>query len=164
LSIIQSICHWLQHLPWSQDLLESSLVFPFIEGSHIMAMSISVGMIVILDLRLLRIAFCGSRVAVIMKQSAGLSMAGFGVVFATGLILFVTQAEKAYNNPFFLTKMVLLLAAGANAAWYQWKYYPSMEEWDREGVTPIGPRVCAIVSLVCWALVIGCGRTMAYEF
>lgn len=161
---IQSICHWLQHTEWSQDVLQSSLLFPFIEGSHIMALAISVGLVLILDLRLLRIAFRGERVAVVMKQSAGLSMIGFGIMFLTGIILFVTQAEKAYNNRFFVIKMILILAAGLNAAWYQWKYYPSMDEWDQSENPPLGPRICAVVSLVCWAGVIGCGRTMAYEF
>ena len=54
---IQSICHWLQHTEWSQDVLQSSLLFPFIEGSHIMALAISVGLVLILDLRLLNMGF-----------------------------------------------------------------------------------------------------------
>lgn len=158
------ICHWLQHTEWSQAIVQSEIVFPVIEGSHLMALAISVGMVFILDLRLLRLAFRGERVSVIMKQSAGLSMAGFGIMFLTGLILFVTQAEKAYKNPFFVVKLAMLAAAGLNAAWYQTKYYPKMDEWDLAETVPRGPRMCAIVSLVCWFLVIACGRTMAYEF
>ena len=129
-----------------------------------MALSISIGLVLILDLRLLRVAFRGERVSVIMKQSTGLSMVGFAVMFLTGIILFVTQAEKAYNNRFFVIKMLLILAAGLNAGWYQWKYFPNMDVWDQSENPPIGPRICAIVSLICWAGVIGCGRTMAYEF
>jgi hypothetical protein len=161
---ILSLCHWLQHTEFSQAVLQSSLVFPLIEGTHILALSISVGLVMVLDLRLLGLAFRGERVAIIRKQSAGLSMAGFALMFATGIILFITQAEKAYTNRFFLIKMVLLLLAGINAAWYQYKYYPNMDEWDAAPTTPLGPRVCAVVSLICWITVIFCGRTMAYEF
>jgi len=161
---IQSICHWLQHLEWAQAFRESSLLFPFVEGSHILALSISVGLVFVLDLRLLRLAFRGERVSAIMKQSARFSLFGFAVMFATGIVLFAAQAEKAYNNRFFLAKMVFLAGAGINAAWYQKKYFPNMEDWDTAARTPVGARVCAIVSLICWAAVIGCGRTMAYEF
>jgi hypothetical protein len=164
MTTIQSICHWLQHTEWSQSILQSSLVFPIIEGSHIMALSISVGLVLIFDLRLLRLAFRGERVAVVMRQSTGLSIFGFAIMFLTGLILFVTQAEKAYNNRFFVIKMILILLAALNAGWYQWKYYPNMDEWDQAEKPPLGPKICAIVSLICWAGVIACGRTMAYEF
>ena len=164
MSSIAQICHWLQHTEWSQYVLQSSLLFPLIEGTHIMALAISVGLILILDLRLLGLGFRGERVSVIMKQSAGWSLAGFGVMFGTGLILFVTQAEKAYHNSFFLTKMLLLVAAFVNAVWFQREYFPRMAEWDLADRAPLGPRVCALVSLICWIGVIGCGRTMAYEF
>ncbi len=89
-------------------------------------------------------------------------------MFLTGSILFVTQAEKAMRllttGSRFVIKMILILLAALNAAWYQWKYYPNMDEWDRAEKPPLGPKICAIVSLVCWAGVIACGRTMAYEF
>jgi hypothetical protein len=163
MSLLQ-ICHWLQHTEWSLAIVQSSLLFPIIEGSHIMALSISVGLVFILDLRLLRLAFRGERVSAIMKQSAGLSLIGFGIMFLTGAILFVTQAEKAYKNPFFVAKLAMLAMAGLNAAWYQTKYYPKMSEWDLSERVPPGPRICAVVSLACWFLVIACGRTMAYEF
>jgi len=51
-------------------------VFPIIEGSHIIALSISVGLVLIFDLRLPRLAFRGERVAVVMRQSTGLSTSG----------------------------------------------------------------------------------------
>ncbi len=164
MSSLLTLCHWLQHTAFSQSVLQSSLVFPLIEGTHILALSISVGLVMVLDLRLLGLAFGGQRVAIIMKQSAGISLVGFALMFGTGLILFITQAEKAYTNRFFLIKMVLLILAGINAGWYQYKYYPNMDEWDSAPKTPLGPRVCAVVSLICWVTVIFCGRTMAYEF
>lgn len=129
-----------------------------------MALSLSVGLVFILDLRLLRIAFRGERVSVIMKQSAGISTIGFAIMLLTGLVLFATQAEKAYKNSFFLIKMLLLICAFLNAAWYQVKYFPNMQEWDTAEKVPLGPRVCAVLSLIFWVGVIGCGRTMAYEF
>ncbi len=159
---LHDVLNWVQNTSWATGIKESSLVFPIIEGSHIMALSFSVGMIMILDMRLLRISFRSETVSSIMEQLMPWTLAGFAIEMLTGILLFLTQAVKAYGNPFFRIKMLLLVLAGVNALYYQVKYYPKMAEWDRT-VTPVGVRVIAVLSMVFWAGVIACGRTMAYE-
>jgi hypothetical protein len=160
---IVSWCQWLQNTSLSTSIRQSDLLFPLIEGSHILALSISVGLIVILDLRFLGLAFPGEPVSRVMKQVMPWSLLGFAVMLITGLLLFMTQAEKAYGNTFFRIKLLLLLLAGLNALYYQLRFYPKMREWDIALRTPVGVRVCAVLSLVLWVGVIACGRTMAYE-
>jgi hypothetical protein len=157
-------CQWLQQTPVAVRITESSWLFPVIEGSHILALSLSVGMIVLLDIRLLGLAFRSEAVSRIMQQLMPWSMTGFAVMFITGAFLFITQAGKAYGNAFFRTKLMFLLLLGINAAVYQKKFYPNMAEWDLAGTTPAGARFCAGFSLIAWLVVIVCGRTMAYEF
>jgi uncharacterized protein DUF6644 len=157
-------CQWLQHTPLATAISESNWLFPVIEGSHILALSFSVGMIVIFDLRLLGLLFQSEPASRIMRRLMPWSMTGFAVMFVTGGLLFMTQAGKAYGNGFFRTKMILLLLLGINAAFYQAKFYPKMAEWDRARRTPAGVRACALLSLIAWIGVIVCGRTMAYEF
>jgi hypothetical protein len=160
---ILSWCQWLQDTRWATAIRESAWLFPVVEGSHILALSLSVGIIVLFDLRLLRLAFRGERASVIMAEVAPWMLAGFAVVFSTGLLLFAAQAAKAYVNPFFRVKMLLLVAAGLNAAVYQVKYFPSMAQWELAPAAPRGVRVIAALSLVFWVAVIALGRTMAYE-
>ena len=160
---IVSWCQWLQNTSLSTTISQSDLLFPLIEGSHILALSLSVGLIMILDLRFLGLAFATEPVSKIMKQLMPWSLLGFAVMFITGALLFMTQAEKAYGNTFFRIKFLLLLLAGLNALYYQVRFYPKMREWDTALSTPVGVRVCAVLSLVFWAGVIACGRTMAYE-
>ena len=159
---LHDVLTWVQNTGWATGIKESSLLFPIIEGSHIMALSFSVGMIMILDMRLLRISFRSETVSSIMEQLMPFTLAGFAVEMLTGVLLFLTQAVKAYGNPFFRVKMLLLVLAGINALYYQVKYYPKMAEWDRTA-TPFGVRIIAVMSLALWAGVIACGRTMAYE-
>lgn len=156
------LLNWVQNTGWATGIKESSLLFPIIEGSHIMALSFSVGLIMILDMRLLRISFRSETVSSIMAQLMPFTLAGFAIEMLTGVLLFLTQAVKAYGNPFFRIKMILLVLAGINALYYQIKFYPKMAEWDRTA-TPVGVRIVAVMSLVLWAGVIACGRTMAYE-
>ena len=153
-------CQWLQNTPLATTINESIWLFPLIEGSHILALPISVGMIVLFDLRLLGLA-SGSRVT---GEFLRWSRFGFAVMLITGVFLFITQAGKAYGNPFFRTKLLLLLLLGINAAVYQLIFYPKMSQWELAGKTPVGARFCAGLSLIVWIGVIVCGRTMAYEF
>jgi len=157
-----TVLNWLQHTGWATGIRESALVFPLIEGSHILALSFSVGMVMLLDLRLLGITFRSQPVSLIVNQLMPWTLAGFGVMVFTGLLLFSAQAVKAWGNSFFRVKMILLVLSGVNALYYQVKYYPKMAEWDRTQ-TPLGVRVIAVLSLILWIGVIACGRTMAYE-
>jgi CDP-diglyceride synthetase len=152
-------CQWLQHTPLATTINESVWLFPLIEGTHILTLPISVGMIVLFDLRLLGLA-----AGKVTNELLRWSRFGFAIMLITGVLLFITQADKAYGNPFFRTKLILLLVMGINAAVYQWIFYPKMPQWDLAGRTPAGARFCAGLSLIVWIGVIVCGRTMAYEF
>ena len=87
-------------------------------------MSVSVGLILLLDLRLLRVAFPTEPVSRIMRQVAPWMVAGFGMVFATGLALFAANASSAYVNWFFRLKLALVVLAGLNAVYYQVRLLP----------------------------------------
>lgn len=159
---VTPLLEWLQNTGWATSLKESTLTFPLVEGSHLLALSFSVGMVMVLDLRLLRVCLRNKPAALVMRELMPWSLAGFAVMLATGFALFAAQAVSAWSNPFFRVKMILLVLSGLNALYYQVRYYPRMAEWDRDS-TPAGARAIAIVSLIFWIGVIACGRTMAYE-
>src|SRR5690242_10251708 len=97
---VVELCRWLEGTRWATAFRESTLMFPLVEGSHIMALSLSVGIVLILDLRLLGLAFRGERVSRIMRLISPWMLTGFAIMLVTGLILFSSQAEKAYENTF----------------------------------------------------------------
>lgn len=154
--------NWLGNSAWAISLKQSALLFPLVEGSHILSLSLSVGMIMVMDFRLLRLSFRNQPAALIYEQLVPWVAAGFGIAFLTGLLLFATDPLHAYGNGFFRVKMLLLSFAGINALVFRFRYYPTMEQWDL-AVTPVGARIVAALSLMFWLGVIVCGRTMAYE-
>ena len=157
-------CQWLEHTPLATSISESVWLFPLIEGTHIMALPLSVGLMLMFDLRLLGFAFRGGSTATMMADVVRWSKLGFAVMFFTGGLLFMTQAGKAYGNTFFRAKLLFLLLLGINAVVYHALFVPKMAQWDADGRTPGGARVCGALSLVVWIGVIICGRTMAYQF
>jgi hypothetical protein len=156
-------CQWLEHTPLAFGIAESTWLFPLIEGTHILALPLSVGMILIVDLRLLGLAFRSGPASRIMTEVLRWSTPGFAVVFITGGLLFMAHAGEAYGNAFFRVKLLLLVLLGINAAVYQTIFYPKMAQWDVTSRTPVGAKLCAGLSLIAWISVIICGRTMAYQ-
>jgi len=159
---IVALCHWIQQTSWATGFRQADFFFPLVEGTHILALSLSLGLILLLDFRLLRLGFQAEPVSRVMHQVMRWALPGFGIVFVTGVLLFLAQAESAYTNSYFRVKMLVLVLLGINAALFQFKYYPNLAKWDL-GTVPRGAQAVAVVSLAFWMIVIACGRLMAYE-
>jgi hypothetical protein len=160
---ILDMCQWIQDTHLATSIRQSSMAFPIIEGSHVLSLSISVGIVMFLDLRFLRLVFRNTPISRLMKQVGPWMIAGMTIMMLTGFLLFFAQAKNAYVNNFFRVKMLLLVLGGLNALFYQIKYFPRMADWDLSEKVPTGVKVIALLSLVFWFGVIVCGRTMAYE-
>jgi hypothetical protein len=157
-----SFCQWIQNTDSSTALRESTYLFPIIETTHVLGLSLSVGLLVVSDLRLIGVGMRRRPASEIFRQLAPWMLAGFAIMFATGLLLFWSQALKAYNSMFFRAKICLLVLAGVNAAVYHLTIYRRMNEWENKLVPPPQARLAGWLSLIIWAGIIAAGRTMAY--
>lgn len=137
--------------------------FPYIEGTHVLALSLSVGMIAWFDLRLLGAAMRSRPVSEVYENLKGWMLAGFCVMFVTGALLFVAHATKAYESVFFRTKVALLLLAGVNAFTFHRIVKRRTPSWNDAPVPPAAARMAGLMSLVLWLAVIAAGRLFAYE-
>ena len=72
-------------------------------------------------------------------------LAGFAAMFASGALLFWSEAEKCYRSPTFRIKLIFLALAGLNALFFEIKYVPTMKNWEATGVTPSGARAGGLV-------------------
>lgn len=160
---ILELCHSIQQTAWATRFRQADLFFPLVEGTHILSLSLSVGLILMLDVRILRLGFQSEPVSRIMRQVMRWALPGFAIMFVTGILLFLAQAESVYTNSYFRVKMLMLVLLGINAAVFQFKYYSSLLLWDTGEAVPAGAKVIAVVSLAFWMIVIACGRLMAYE-
>lgn len=161
---ISDLCQWLQDTPWGTAIRESVWLFPIIEGTHTLGIAFSVGILLIVDLRLAGVLMRQERVSRVSGQLMPWSLAGFAVMFATGALLFWSQATKAWGSVFFRAKLVLLILAAINALVFELTLRPGIVAWDTAEKPPFRARIAGILGLVLWAGVIVAGRTMAYNF
>ncbi|MEQ1948842.1 MAG: DUF6644 family protein [Bryobacteraceae bacterium] len=161
---IPEFCKMLEGSGIGTEIRESSLWFPLIEGLHVLGLSISVGLIVISDLRLAGLVLKKRSASEVWSQFLPWLAPGFILMTITGVLLFWSHALSAYNSMAFRTKLVLLFLAAVNAAYYHLTIYRKMDRWDNDPVPPAGARFAGWASLVLWVAVITMGRIMAYSF
>jgi len=161
---VLEVCRLLDRSSIGTDIRESTLLFPMIEGIHVLALSLSVGLVLITDLRLTGVAMRNRATSEIWSQFFPWMISGFGVMFLTGSLLFWSHALSAYHSAAFRAKLVLLILSGLNAALYHFTIYRKMDQWDTSPVPPMQARLAGWTSLILWAGVITMGRIMAYTF
>ena len=92
-SLVHSFTAWLDSHAWSTALHESLWVWPLVESTHVLTVTLFVGVLVMVDLRLLGFAFKDTPVSVMTARVLPWSIGGFCLMVVTGLLLF-------YANPF----------------------------------------------------------------
>ena len=99
-------------------IAESTWMFPTIETLHVIALVTVLGMIVIVDLRLIGVASRSLAVTKLSKDTLPWVWGAFIMAAITGSLLFVSKATSYVINPYFLWKMVMLSLAGMNMMYF----------------------------------------------
>ena len=162
MSPLVHLCEWLHDSAIGTSIRESTYAFPIIETAHVLGIALLVGTIAVVDLRLLGILFRRERVSSIVRQVLPLTWSGFVVMFVSGFLLFWSEAEKAYVNPIFRIKLLLLFLVGLNPLIFHSTVYRRVAAWDDALVAPLQARVTAVLSLTLWSATIVAGRAIAY--
>jgi hypothetical protein len=161
---IRDLCRAIAETKVGRGILESTLLFPTIEGFHLIGIALSIGVLCWLDLRLLGVAFTKHPVSKVWKQVMPIAVVGFGLVFLTGGLLFWAEAITAYDSVHFWIKLGLIFLAGVNALYFEFVTHKGIAAWDNDPIPPRSARIAGFVSLLLWTAVIITGRTMAYSF
>lgn len=149
---------------WSEALLGSLNFWSLLEGTHLLSLMLFAGTIFIVDLRLLGVVFRRTPVSIIDRKVLPLTVVGFLFMLTTGLMLFFAKPLVYYHNLWFRLKLVLILIALANIAYFHVSVSKSQHAWDDLERPPVGPRIAAAVSLTAWIAVICAGRFIAYNW
>jgi hypothetical protein len=154
---------WLASTSWSIALHESLYLYPLIESTHVLTLTMFVGLTVMLDLRLLGLTMKQVPVSEVTSRLLPWAKAGFVIMVITGLLLFYAIPVRTYQSIFFRAKVAMLLLAGLNVWLFHSRTERRVAEWDLT-TTPVAARVAAIVSLILWAGIVVAGRMIAYNW
>ena len=160
--ILDPQLEWLQSTALAVTLRENDLLFPWIEGVHVLAITLVFGSISIMDLRLLGIASRERTVDQLARSVLPITWVVFAVAVVSGALLFASNAARYANNDFFFRKMVLIIMAGINMAIFHLVLNPNTRRDAGGRAIPMSDRIVGAVSMLLWIGVIACGRWIAY--
>jgi hypothetical protein len=143
-------------------MAENPIAFPWVETVHVVAITTVLGVIAIVDLRLLGLAGVSYPVSRLSNTLVPVTWVAFALAAITGALLFTSQPATYVENFAFQMKMLLLVAAGLNMALFHLFTMKGIAVWDKEAVLPVGARVAGLLSLVIWVLVVGFGRWIGF--
>jgi hypothetical protein len=140
-------------------------LYPSVEIVHILGIGLLFGSIAVLDLRLLGFSRSIS-VRRLASHVLPWTAASFFLIIPSGLAMFTAHATEFVQSEVFVLKMLLILAAGVNAALFHTITFRTAEVWDSEEMRQLAPppsaRAAGAISIALWISVIACGRLLAY--
>jgi hypothetical protein len=144
------------------QIRESGLLFPLIETAHVMAITLVIGSIAVVDLRLLGVTSKRKPVTELTREVLPWTWGVFAIAVASGGLMFISKASAYFVNWPFRLKMLCLLLAGINMAIFHLFTYRSVRVWDQDRPTLLGAKVAGLLSLMFWIGVVTFGRWIGF--
>lgn len=150
---------WLENLSISVWVRESLWGFPIVQTLHAVGMAFVVGVITVVNLRLL--GLLRTIPIFVLVKMLPLIWIMFAVNAATGLLMYAADATALTSNWVFLVKLTLILAGFVVAQVVRKQVRTGAAQWSEHGV-PGSVRALSIASLLIWYAAIFAGRYTAF--
>jgi hypothetical protein len=146
----------------ADSIRENDNLFPLIESIHVLAISLVVGSIFAVDLRLLGLAWTTRPVSRVTRGILPLTWGAFVIAVISGALLLISNATKYLANDYFVAKMILIAIAGVNMLAFHFIGARKQPHWDNEVRPPLAARFAGWVSILLWIAVVTCGRWIGF--
>ena len=153
---------WLQATSVAEFMQQSEWAFPAAESLHVVALCLVLGTIAIVDLRLLGVIAPRARFTAVARDCLHWTWGAFVVALLTGVLMFIANAESYVGNTAFRVKMLLMLLAGVNMAYFELRTVRTVASWDNQAAVPLAARLAGFLSLGFWIAIVGFGRWIGF--
>jgi len=139
----------------ANPLNSNEWAFPLTECFHITAFALSIGTVMLVDLRLLGLAMRHQTAGQLYKDTSLWTLAGLIIVITSGLLIFSSDPiHYLYNQAFRFKVTVLLLAIVYN--------YTIHRKVAMSDPSPGADKATAVVSILLWVSVVFSGLWIAF--
>jgi hypothetical protein len=150
---------WCYQSAIGEGIRESIWLFPVIEAFHLVGLGVVIGAVLMVDLRLLGAGLVKQPVGQLSAAVEPWLLGSLALMIASGTLLFLSEATKAYYSFPFWVKMTSLLLALLFT-------FTVRRRVTRSGLTADQPqlgRVIALISLSLWFGVAWGGRWIGFS-
>ncbi len=157
---MENLTHWMENSALGQWVFSIGWVWPVAEIFHFIGLSLLLGSMLIVDLRLM--GFFRQITIETTHKLLPWAIAGFTINLITGVLFLFGDPARYAANIGFQIKVILILIAGLNALYFFWKIRPDMNSWSKDAKPPLIARTVAFLSLGVWFSILLLGRLIPY--
>ena len=153
-----SFFKWVNGSWMSQTINDSIWLFPAIEGVHLVALALLFGAILVLNLRLMGIMMRERPLPQLFSELQPWTLCSLIVILVSGVLLFMSEAMKAFHSTPFRIKIVLLVAAIVFHYTISWK----LMRRDDPQFSPAINKAAGGIAIALWLGVGFAGRAIGF--
>ena len=155
--MLVTLLQWLEHTFIADAIHETRWAMPIFLTFHALGITLLIGTVIVVSLRLLGFIMTNRPVAEVADQVRKWSIVGLGTMLISGMLLFIPEPLRWYHSSSFWIKMSLL----ALAVIFHFTFYRSV---TRQENPPRGiSRLCGAAALLLWYAVALGGRALTIE-
>jgi hypothetical protein len=159
---LHAFCDWLANTPFSMLLQNVSWIIPAVQSVHITCISIVMGSVALIDLRLLGVTGRSHTVAGLTNRLLPWVWTSLIILLITGALLAIAEPVRSLENPAFQAKMLMVLCVGFLTYYFQAMLRGDVQFWELSPARRATAKFAAVVSLVLWVGIVFAGRWIAY--
>jgi hypothetical protein len=144
----------------SHAMIQSSWMWPLCETLHFVGLTLLVGVVGLLDLRLL--GFVRRLPVAAVHRLIPWGILGFVINLITGLLFFIGAPDQYIDNVAWWAKLAFLAIAGLNVLYFELTQATSAMAIGAGDDTPPRLKAIAAVSIVSWFMVLYWGRMLPF--
>jgi hypothetical protein len=158
---LDAIYEWLQNTSVADTIGQSAYLFPLLESLHVLSITVMMGTIALVDLRLVGLINRERPVSQVLRDVLPFTIGAFISSVITGTLLFASHAVQYMSNGPFVAKMALMLVAGVNILIFHGVTQRTMQQWEL-GKPPLRAVIAGSTSLILWVAIVACGRWIGF--
>lgn len=156
LPILLPLFRWSEASWLSQEIRASTWQFAVMEMVHLIGLTMLLGSLMVLDLRLWGLGMRRQPVANLARDLRAWLLSGLAIVIGSGILLFFGEPMKLYGSAPFHVKMLLLFLAIV----FQFALFGRVTNARRE--SGLLPKFAGVLSLILWFGVGLAGRGIGF--
>lgn len=157
---MDALVTWLQTTALSQAIVFQTWIWPLAEIAHFIGLALVIGIIGLLDLRLIGF-FRGVPISA-LRELVPFAILGFALNAVSGVVFLIGHPEQYAHNVAWWLKVTALVIAGANAGLFELTLARRVQALGPDAPTPLAAKGIGIVSIAAWLAVLYWGRMLPF--
>ena len=150
MNALLTLGQWLESTSFGTAVRNTVWGYPYVQWIHFTGLSLWVGTIVAVDMRLLGLAGRRHTAAELADQLLPWTWTGLGIALLGGFLLFSSIATTYIHNAAFQLKFPLLLVGIA----YHVVVQRNVGKWGQSPATPPVAKLAGLIELMLWLAVV----------